>query len=61
MPLEPFQGGEILLILAIALLLFGPRKLPELARGLGQAIREFKQAMQEASGPAKKNADTQTR
>jgi sec-independent protein translocase protein TatA len=29
-------------ILLVALLLFGPRKLPELARGLGEAIREFK-------------------
>jgi sec-independent protein translocase protein TatA len=33
---------EIATILLIALLLFGPRKLPELARGLGQAIREFR-------------------
>ncbi|AWR87158.1 Sec-independent protein translocase subunit TatA/TatB [Meiothermus taiwanensis] len=33
---------EIAVILLVALLLFGPRKLPELARGLGEAIREFK-------------------
>jgi sec-independent protein translocase protein TatA len=33
---------EIAIILLLALLLFGPRKLPELARGLGEAIREFK-------------------
>ncbi|WP_027882402.1 Sec-independent protein translocase subunit TatA/TatB [Meiothermus rufus] len=32
---------EILIILLIALLLFGPRKLPELGRSLGQSIREF--------------------
>lgn len=37
-------GGEIILILAIALMLFGGKKLPELARGLGQGIREFKKA-----------------
>ncbi len=33
---------EILVILVIVLILFGPKKLPELARGLGQSIREFK-------------------
>jgi sec-independent protein translocase protein TatA len=32
---------EILIILLVALLLFGPRKLPELGRTLGQSIREF--------------------
>jgi sec-independent protein translocase protein TatA len=37
-------GGEIILILAGALLLFGGKKLPELAKGLGQGIREFKKA-----------------
>jgi sec-independent protein translocase protein TatA len=38
---------EILLILIIALLLFGPRKLPELGKSLGRAIREFKRASTE--------------
>ncbi len=42
-------GGEIILILAIALILFGGKKLPELARGLGQGIREFKKATENAS------------
>ena len=37
-------GTEIMLILAIALILFGGKKLPELAKGLGQGIREFKKA-----------------
>lgn len=36
--------GELLLLLIIALLLFGPSKLPDLARSLGEAIREFKKA-----------------
>lgn len=36
--------GELLLILAIALLLFGPSKLPQLASGLGKAVRSFKKA-----------------
>ena len=39
--------GELLLILVIALLLFGPQKLPELGKSLGRAMREFKRATQE--------------
>jgi sec-independent protein translocase protein TatA len=35
---------EIALILAIVLILFGPKKLPELAKGLGDAIRQYRQA-----------------
>ena len=42
-------GGEIILILAIVLILFGARKLPELAKGLGQGIREFKKATREVT------------
>jgi sec-independent protein translocase protein TatA len=42
-------GAEIMLILAIALILFGGKKLPELAKGLGQGIREFKKATGNAS------------
>jgi sec-independent protein translocase protein TatA len=36
--------GELLLILIIALLLFGPNKLPSLAKALGEALKEFKKA-----------------
>lgn len=36
--------GELLVILCLALLLFGGKKLPELARSLGTGIREFKKA-----------------
>ncbi len=38
---------EILVILVLALLLFGPKKLPELGRSLGQSIREFKKGASE--------------
>lgn len=37
--------GELLIILFIVLLLFGGRKLPELARSLGRAVREYQKAM----------------
>lgn len=37
-------GSEIILILVVVLLMFGGKKLPELARGLGKGIREFKDA-----------------
>ncbi len=41
------NGWEIVLILAVVLVLFGAKKLPELARGLGQGIREFKKSSRE--------------
>lgn len=40
-------GPEILLVLVIALLLFGPKRLPELGKSVGRALREFKRASQE--------------
>jgi len=39
----------MVLILAVALMLFGAKKLPELARGLGQGIKEFKKATREVT------------
>lgn len=40
-------GSEWILILLAVLLLFGAKKIPELARGLGKGIREFKDASRE--------------
>ena len=40
-------NSEILVILIFALLLFGPKKLPELARSLGKAVAEYKRAARE--------------
>lgn len=40
-------AGELLLIFVIAVLFLGPKKLPELAKGLGQAVREFQKARDE--------------
>lgn len=54
----PFNLGfsELLLIFLVILLLFGAKRLPELAQGLGKGIREFKRAMKdtgdEIKGPA---------
>lgn len=42
-----FSGSELFIVLLIVLVLFGGAKLPSLARGLGQAIREFKKASNE--------------
>ena len=42
--IEGIGGPELMLIMFIVLLLFGANKLPELARGAGKAIREFKKA-----------------
>jgi sec-independent protein translocase protein TatA len=45
-----FQPMHLLVILGIALLVFGPKKLPELGKGLGESIRGFKEAL--SSGAA---------
>jgi sec-independent protein translocase protein TatA len=41
-----FQPMHLLVVAGIALLIFGPKKLPELGKGLGDGIRGFKSAMQ---------------
>ncbi|HEV2104508.1 MAG TPA: twin-arginine translocase TatA/TatE family subunit [Candidatus Eisenbacteria bacterium] len=40
-------GGEMVFLLLIVLLLFGPSQIPKMARSFGQAIREFKKAQRE--------------
>ena len=40
-----FQPTHLLMIFGIALLVFGPKKLPELGKGIGEGIRGFKSAM----------------
>ncbi len=45
---------ELVIILVIALIIFGPKKLPELGKSLGQAIRGFKEGTTKATEEAKK-------
>ncbi|ALX05712.1 twin-arginine translocase TatA/TatE family subunit [Aeromicrobium erythreum] len=45
--LRQIGATELLMVLGVAVLLFGGRKLPELARGSGQALRIFRQEMRE--------------
>ena len=57
----PFNlgGGEIVVIAVVFLVLFGGKKLPEMAKGLGQGIKEFKNAVKENQDepPAAKPAE----
>ncbi len=47
-----FQPMHLLIILVIALVVFGPGKLPDLGAGLGKGIREFRKAMQDGAHEA---------
>jgi len=57
-----FQPMHLLVILVIALLVFGPKKLGELGKGLGEGIRSFKQAIRDDKPPSEsKPADESTK
>jgi len=49
---ELFQPTHLLFVLVIALLVFGPKKLPELGKSLGEGIRGFKNAMKDDDKPS---------
>lgn len=52
-----FQPMHLLVILVIALIVFGPGKLPEIGAGLGKTVREFKKALsEEDKSPAENKA-----
>lgn len=46
---------ELIIILVIAVVVFGPKKMPEIGRGLGESIRNFKKGMAEAESDEKKD------
>ncbi len=52
-----FQGDVLLIILVIVLVIFGGKKLPELARSLGKAKNEFKKGQEEEEAQEKQKAD----
>jgi sec-independent protein translocase protein TatA len=55
------QPTHLLIILVVALFLFGPKKLPELGQGLGKGIRSFRDSMKAATeDPPKIDTNTDT-
>jgi sec-independent protein translocase protein TatA len=52
---------EILLIAVVALVLFGGKKIPELAKGLGEGIRNFKQSVKEEDKKAEEKKAEETK
>jgi len=53
-----FQPMHLLVILFIAVLVFGPKRLPELGKGLGDGIRGFKDAMKRGDQPGDHDPDS---
>jgi len=51
-------GSEWILIIAVVLLLFGGKKIPELMKGLGSGIKEFKNASKDGEPAVKKEEET---
>ena len=53
--------SEIVLVLALALILFGPKRLPEIAEAMGKSIRKFKTATKSATDEVKREIDDVSR
>jgi sec-independent protein translocase protein TatA len=53
-----FQPMHLVVIFGIALLVFGPKKLPELGKGIGEGIRGFKAAIKDEEKPASTTTTT---
>ena len=55
------SGTELLVVLGVAVLLFGGKKIPEVAKGLGEGIKNFKNAMKEEEHPTSKKEEEEVR
>jgi sec-independent protein translocase protein TatA len=54
------QPQHLLIIVIVALFIFGPKKLPELGQGLGKGIRSFRESMRQATEEPQKNEPSST-
>jgi len=52
-----FHGLDLVVILVIALLIFGPKKLPEMGSAIGKSIKEFRKGMNELTAPKDEHAE----
>jgi sec-independent protein translocase protein TatA len=52
-----FHGLDLVVILVIALLIFGPKKLPEMGSAIGKSIKEFRKGMSELTSPKEKEEE----
>lgn len=53
----PFHMPELIIVLVVALLIFGPKKLPEMGSAIGKSIKEFKKGVNEISTPKSNEVD----
>jgi sec-independent protein translocase protein TatA len=56
MRIGPFGPWEIFVILVVVLLFFGPKRLPEMAKGIGQSVREFRRGIRGVASEAESAA-----
>lgn len=57
MRVGPLGIWEMLIILVVVLLVFGPRRLPEMAKGMGQAVREFRKGIRDMKDDIEKEVN----
>ena len=60
MRIGPFGHWEIILILVVVMLLFGAKRLPDMAKGVGQSVREFRRAIRGMDDPSDEPASANT-